>query len=337
MRPSGKKRFGDWDYFFNGLSDVIGSVFNHGSSWLNKQTGAALTGAERENNEFQRNERIEAQNWTAQREDTQAQRMMSDYAAAGINPMMVAGGNGVSSSSSGQSGTQPVSGASLSELMALLLLPEQKKVLESQANANNARAEESGTKTELWQVKSDEALQHIEQMKSQIETELKKQGFYEGRELLARINAQNIVYLQEAQKKLLEASAGKQDASAGLDSIHALYQAELLDKGMIEALVKQATTQAGLNSAMAAFNLAEADLARMRTAYEERHIQLTDEQIINTHITNMLMSGNYREAMNIGQGDKPFKNNFFDAVTFRVNQFFDSFNFSSSFSVNKNF
>lgn len=95
------------------------------NSFFNKTTGAGLTGAEKEANEY-----------TAMREDTQAQRAVQDYQAAGLNPAMMyqsgAGGDYASASAQGVAGS-----GSFGDIVNAMTLPLQIEQLK--ANIINTR------------------------------------------------------------------------------------------------------------------------------------------------------------------------------------------------------
>lgn len=200
---------------YSALGDS-GSVSSHASEtgfqagdWFQnliaQLTGNQLTDAQREANQFTHDERIDSQNWTAQREDTELQRRVADAKAAGINPMMVAGSGGVSSSSSGGQSVSPSSSFGIGDLVSLMMMPMQFKVMEAQANNLNASASEKTSKVHFWEVSSDKALAQIDLINQQIKTEGSKSEFYDARSILARVNASNIEFLQESVKKLYEA------------------------------------------------------------------------------------------------------------------------------------
>lgn len=294
------------------LSKMVTNIFK-------KYTNSGLTDTEKEANEFSRSERLEAQDWTAQREDTQMQRAVADYKAAGINPMMLAGGSINNSSPS-----QPAQSVSpnLGDALQMLLLPKQMQLLDSQILNNNASAGEKTTKVKLWEMKSDEAFQKIKLMESQIATELEKQGFYFARAALANVNAENIVYLQKAIKDMYEAQANlsgnaakKEAALATLTAYNSMYQAKILESGYIEQMVSQIVSDIGLKRSMIALNISQEELNRVMSEKGRAETKLTEAEAAGRIITNRITSGNYTDLIN----DENL--NWWDAAILRMSQF----------------
>lgn len=150
---SGKKAF--WRFVAN-----LNTLFNPGhawtdysskedasanpfSSWIAGQTGSALTPAEKEANAFTADEAQKQRDWEEYMSNTAYQRQVKDMQAAGVNPAMAMSSSGGASTPSGSaaSSVSPGGIASFSDLMQLLLLPVQKKLLLSQAKQAEAQGE----------------------------------------------------------------------------------------------------------------------------------------------------------------------------------------------------
>lgn len=113
-------------------------------SWLKKESGMALTGAEQQANLFNAQEADKQRLWEEQMSSTAYQRQVADMQAAGINPAMAMQGSSGASTPSGSSATSvsPSAAAfSMSDIMQLLMFPIQKKLLRSQANLANKQGE----------------------------------------------------------------------------------------------------------------------------------------------------------------------------------------------------
>ena len=118
------------------------------SSLSNKYTGAGLTGAEREANAFSAQMAQDQRDWEERMSNTAFQRQVADMQAAGVNPALAMSGSAGAGAStpSGSSASSVAPSANMSDLMSLLLLPLNAKMLKSQirnvdANTNKTEAE----------------------------------------------------------------------------------------------------------------------------------------------------------------------------------------------------
>lgn len=118
---------------------------NNYQNVVNQITKSNLTGAEREANQFTADEAQKQRDWEAEMQNTAYQRQVVDMQKAGVNPAL-AMSNGQPSTPSGasaQSVSPSSSGVGMSELMQLLMLPSQKRLLQAQAEATQAGAAKS--------------------------------------------------------------------------------------------------------------------------------------------------------------------------------------------------
>ena len=104
------------------------------NSLWNRWTGNALTNAETQANDFNAAEADKQRQWEEYMQSTNYQRMVADMQAAGVNPAL-AMSNGQPSTPSGSSAqsVSPGAGASMSDLMQLIMLPSQIKLMNAQA------------------------------------------------------------------------------------------------------------------------------------------------------------------------------------------------------------
>lgn len=284
-----------------------------------KFLGSNLTGAEREANEFTHNERIEAQDWTAQREDTEIQRRMADMQAAGINPMMAAAG-GTSSSSSGGQSVSPQSG-SLSDLLQLATLGPQIKLINAQAENMRASAEEKTTKSSLNEAKVKLTESQIEEIKQKIEESKKRiekidsdivrnaalNALSYAEAHLAEVNAEDLQQLRASRIALNEAKTQEAKADAALAYVNKLYQSKLIEAGMPQAVVDKVLAEKGLADAEKRATTAKAISTeiingRLTGSFTATVDRILREQGIESHgVTDSIVGFlfNFADAVNI--------------------------------------
>lgn len=105
-----------------------------GSALAAKTTGSALTPAEQAANQFNADEAQKQRDFEEYMSSTAYQRQVKDMQAAGINPAMAMSGSGASTPSGvSASSVAPQSGVSFSDLMQLIMMPMQKKLMQAQA------------------------------------------------------------------------------------------------------------------------------------------------------------------------------------------------------------
>lgn len=103
-------------------------------SWLKKESGAGLTAAEIAANQFSADEAQKQRDWEEWMSNTAFQRQVKDMQAAGVNPALaISGGASTPSGSAATSVSPSAAGFSFSDLMSLILLPVQKKLIKAQA------------------------------------------------------------------------------------------------------------------------------------------------------------------------------------------------------------
>lgn len=131
----------DFDDFTQGWEDKpflrwIKNLFTpggYGDSYLNKTTGAHLTGAENEANAFTAQQAQLNRDWQTQMDNTKYQRTVADMQAAGVNPAL-AMSNGAGSTPSGSAGSSVAPGSgSLSDIIQLMLIKPQRDLIRAQS------------------------------------------------------------------------------------------------------------------------------------------------------------------------------------------------------------
>lgn len=113
-------------------------------SWMKKESGIGLTGAEVAANQFNAEEAQKQRDFEEWMSSTAYQRQVKDMQAAGVNPamaMQTSGGAATPSGASASSVTPAAAGFSFSDLMQFFLLPVQKKLLAAQAKQASDQGE----------------------------------------------------------------------------------------------------------------------------------------------------------------------------------------------------
>lgn len=136
------------DKWYTKVVKGFNNLFNPGHNWFDynswndagsalaaKTTGSALTPAEQAANQFNAEEAQKQRDWEEYMSNTSYQRQVKDMQAAGVNPAMAMNGSSGASTPSGSAATSvaPQSGINFSDLMQLVMLPMQKKLMKAQA------------------------------------------------------------------------------------------------------------------------------------------------------------------------------------------------------------
>lgn len=250
-------------------------------NFLAKFSGSRLTNAEREANVFTAEQNRLAYERNLEADSTKYQRSVADMKAAGINPMLAAGG--VSSSVSAPSGSSVAPGSgSLSGLLSFIAqmksLKIQDKVASAQASnlnadtkkkqsettgidiANSVASATSEARVEYENLKPSVTRANLRQIDAQLdsieatvkktaaetETEASKKVYYDAAAILSRVNASNAVEMLPYQKMIASATTSEKRAAASLSAVSAAYKQGLIDNGYIEAFAREMAANAGV-------------------------------------------------------------------------------------------
>lgn len=261
--------------FFTQALGWLNSLLNEDHAWFdydkigaqedaitNKTTGADLTPAEKAANQFSADEAQKQRDFEEYMSSTAYQRQVKDMQVAGVNPAMAMQSSGASTpSGTAATSVAPQSGVSFSDLMQLIMLPMQKKLLQAQASMysdqgkaalinagaaeRNAGTNERNAVTNERNAKTNERGMDIEQFKAETD---RMRAQIEG----SRVESIRSLNDQEKQR-LAEQTA------------YIKLQRELLPK-QLDIAVKNADSQAK----QAIASLRQADAAVQNAATNDR-------------------------------------------------------------------
>lgn len=271
------------------LGDWFGSIFGNVGA---KYFGTGLTDAEKEQNAY-----------TAMREDTQAQRAVQDYQAAGLNPALMYQ-SGASGDYASQSAGNVAGSGSLGDLIQLFTLPMQLKQM--QANINNTNANTDNIRldnefldktlnarvrsAELQNNLTEEQIKQIEDNRGLIAENIKKvieetKNEVEKRELIKmqtaveKANAEQIAALLPYHEALMAAQTEAQQMQALEAWYSAMYQQKLIDSGYIDAMCQQMRASAAQSLSGAALNNSYAAINTFKNNVQTGKFFKTDTKI----------------------------------------------------------
>lgn len=264
--------------------DNLGNALNNaGNTWSDignqnmlgnlvaKYTGSRMTNAEQQANAFnaaeaEKNRQFQQGMFDQQvaLENSAYQRKVADMQAAGINPMIAAGGAGAAvpaaGSGSAAASVQP-SGAGLNLGSLLSFFIESKLLPAKIANlaADTAQKSASASQTEQ-QVNFFDRVAGLREEAERLQNEMSRKEMREiearitkyaaetdnqvAQALLARANADNIKYMQPFIEAELTARSQNERAQAKVAAVDAAYRQKMIDLGAIEAAIREQNAQA---------------------------------------------------------------------------------------------
>lgn len=257
--------------FFGNLTRLPDSeLFNQGFSWLNQFTGANLTGAQQQMNDYNAEQAAIQRGWQERMSNTSYQRAVADLSNAGLNPAMVMGGSPGATTPSGSASSGTAVGAHASAILDLIM----NKANLSMQDAMSKRQSETAIKTaqiaadatvktarikegvdrEANQIRLQELDQRIEEARSrtkleeeQAKTEEQKRKAMEKSMLLDEANAQRIKELLPYEKALATAQTAEARWHAELDMIEAGLKNSLVSNGLVHYLMEQYRVQGDID------------------------------------------------------------------------------------------
>lgn len=187
-------------------------------------TNSELTGAQREQNQFNADEAQKAREFSEMQRQTQYQTAVADMQAAGLNPAMMYQGAGQASSPTASpqaSGNGSPAGNRISDLVSILPVLAQLKLVEAETEKTQSEAKYIDTQTsempKLWQSTRELNESQIDNLNQSI-AESKSRVMLNGKEMDVK-DAQIAVYGSEV--TLNEAREAESRAKAWLDSMSA--------------------------------------------------------------------------------------------------------------------
>lgn len=289
---------------YSGDANYYKDMYNEGNevngdqtgllSWWNSKTGRGLTSAQRQSNAFSAWQSQVARDYSTEMANTQWQRGVTDMQNAGVNPALIYGNggspNGIPSTAEATSVNPGAPTMGFQDIISLMKLPAEIKLLEAQAKKTDAEGEVKEAEVpyadEYFDLRNqgmnlvnkktkadtDNAIelknQIIEQtnlIAKQVKTEEERKLSVIAETALKKAQENQIVELLPFNKNLMEAQTEEANDRATLAWWQAVYQQGLVDSGYIENLNKEINARAYQAYQAGECSKAEAEQAAEKT------------------------------------------------------------------------
>lgn len=249
----GYSRFASWIANAFGISPgEIGSFgTNHLNNLVNSFTGAHMTGAQ-----------VEANELSMQNVHDQYSQQVSGMQDAGLNPALMYKGGAASSAP--QASTSPALG--MSDLMSLITLPLQMKMMKSQVEGQNIANEQEKVNLEFLRDEKTTALAYTSQQITNLQDQLKN---------------------NEVQRALNKIGISEKEANTAL----------LVQKGIAESIDNE--TRGQLNELLLQYRAAEISYTNQKTEESKKAMDEIDARITELYsqcVLNAAQSKYYSAA-----------------------------------------
>lgn len=256
-------------------------------NWIAKMTGSRLTDAEMQANEWNEQQVLAAWNRQMEADNTKYQRQVADMQAAGLNPMLAAGGTlHAPSSSVAQSVSPSAATFGLDSILNMFKLGAELKNINADTRKKQAEADKSSAEAKGQQIVNEyqnerqrlenEGLgiandlnrrqlgliaKQIDDIDSQISlrieqtnNEIEKRSLITSQALLARMSSYQIAEMLPYAKALSVAQTNQARSNAAFAAAQAAYQNGLINDGYIDYVVSKAAADSRISVSNAQIN-----------------------------------------------------------------------------------
>lgn len=249
------------------LTSGLGSIFN-------QFTGAALTGAQREQNAFNAEQSAIQRGFEERMSNTAFQRQVLDMQKAGINPALAAGSGASTPQGSAASGGMPQGSTALVD-MALGMA---KMKLQERMTDKSIALEDRKLGVEKYRIDNDIRLREWQQMSAdfnaQFDNSLKvsMSDWYDEQSV-------NLRELRPYQIALTEAKTEEARSIASLNMVEAAFKQDMIDHGYVDAQIADLRSHANLNRVLAEVNMSEKEFEEEIRKFETGDVfEINDEK-----------------------------------------------------------